>query len=275
MTSTDMSKGSFIYLHFILLLYDICCATQNCSPDGIMWSQHFQQLARLAYARDSSEVNELQAYILWYTLFLDAQSCLTGNRESGFFVREYLLHGSSLPAWRKPEDSTQQPNLEIAGLSAVSDLSKYMCGRFAQLSQLALQMREDVETGRGSIAEHQETVVTFRNEMYSTWNMKYPAFLPRDSPEAGTRLPTLVRTVFDFVSLYDFPFFFFFLHAWAENLVQQYRTLTAFSRHLSSILPPWYICIQACIKVSAITYLLPNARKLPTIVVTFLPWLHW
>ncbi|KAG9664156.1 hypothetical protein KCU95_g2147, partial [Aureobasidium melanogenum] len=201
MSSTDMSKDSFIYLHFILLLYDICCATQNCSPDGIMWSQHFQQLARLAYSRDNSEFNELQAYILWFTLFLDAQSCLTGNTESGFFVRAYLLHGSTLPIWRKPEGSTQQPNLEIAGLSAVAVLSKYMCGRFAELSQLALQMREDVENGRGSIAEHQETVVTFRNEMYSTWNMKYPAFLPRDSPEAGTRLPTLARTVFDFASL--------------------------------------------------------------------------
>ncbi|KAH0342598.1 hypothetical protein KCU81_g5544, partial [Aureobasidium melanogenum] len=201
MSSTAISKGSLIYLHFILLLYDICCATQNCSPDGIMWSQHFQQLARLAYAGDDFEFNELQAYILWYTLFLDAQSCLSGNPESGFFVRAYLSNGSTLPTWRKPEGSTQQPNLEIAGLSAVTDLSKYMCGRFAQLSQLALQMREDVEAGRGSITEHQNTVVTFRNEMYSNWSLKYPAFLPRDSPEAGTRLPTLARTVFDFASL--------------------------------------------------------------------------
>ena len=209
-SSADMSQGSFIYLHFILLLYDICCATQNCSPDGIMWSQHFQQLARLAYSRENSEVTELQAYILWYTLFLDAQSCLAGNAESGSFVRAYLMHGSDLPTWRKPEHSTQQPNLEIAGLSAVSELGKYMCTRFAELSQLALQMREDVDEGRGSIAEHQDAVATFRNELYSSWNIKYPAFLPRDSPEAGTRLPTLARTVFDFVSL-TCPSFSFFL----------------------------------------------------------------
>ncbi|KAK6000308.1 hypothetical protein QM012_003940 [Aureobasidium pullulans] len=200
-SSTNMSQGSFVYLHFILLLYDICCATQNCSPDGIMWSQHFQQLARLAYSRDNSEVNELQAYVLWYTLFLDAQSCLTGNSESGFFVRAYLMHGSDLPTWRRPESTMQRPPHEIAGLSAVCELSKYMCGRFAELSQLALQMREDVDAGRGSVAEHQETVVTFRNELYSSWNLKYPAFLPRDSPEAGTRLPALARTVFDFASL--------------------------------------------------------------------------
>ncbi|CAD0084071.1 unnamed protein product, partial [Aureobasidium vineae] len=171
-SSTDMSQGSFIYLHFILLLYDICCATQNCSPDGVMWSQHFQQLARLAYSRDNSEVTELQAYILWYTLFLDAQSCLTGNSESGAFVRTYLMHGASLPTWRKPESSTQQPNLEIAGLSAVSGLSKLMCTRFAELSQLALRMREDVEAGRGSIAEHQDAVATFRNELCLSWNSR-------------------------------------------------------------------------------------------------------
>jgi len=209
-SSADMSQGSFIYLHFILLLYDICCATQNCSPDGIMWSQHFQQLARLAYSRDNSEVTELQAYILWYTLFLDAQSCLAGNAESGSFVRAYLMHGSNLPTWRKPEHSTQQPNLEIAGLTAVSDLSKHMCTRFAELSQLALQMREDVEMGRGSLAEHQDAITTFRNELYSSWNIKYPSFLPRDSPEAGTRLPALARTVFDFVCVIFFSSFFFF-----------------------------------------------------------------
>lgn len=274
MSSTAISKGSLIYLHFILLLYDICCATQNCSPDGIMWSQHFQQLARLAYAGDDFEFNELQAYILWYTLFLDAQSCLSGNPESGFFVRAYLSNGSTLPTWRKPEGSTQQPNLEIAGLSAVTDLSKYMCGRFAQLSQLALQMREDVEAGRGSITEHQNTVVTFRNEMYSNWSLKYPAFLPRDSPEAGTRLPTLARTVFDFVSLDIISFLFVFLFCFRMP-GQKILRLTIFFRHLFNILPPWYICTQACIMVSVTTYLLPNARKLPTIVATFSPWLHW
>lgn len=174
-----------------------------------MWSQHFQQLARLAYSRDNAEVTELQAYILWYTLFLDAQSCLAGNTESGCFVRAYLMHGSTLPTWRKPESTTQQPNLEIAGLSAVSELSSHMCTRLAELSQIALQMRDDVEMGRGSIAEHQATVTRFRNELYSSWNLKYPAFLPRDSPEAGTRLPTLARTVFDFVSCS--PFFSFIL----------------------------------------------------------------
>jgi hypothetical protein len=250
MSSSDMSQGSFIYLHFVLLLYDICCATQNCSPDGIMWSQHFQQLARLAYSRDNSEVTELQAYILWYTLFLDAQSCLAGNAESGSFVRAYLMHGSNLPTWRKPEHSTQQPNLEIAGLTAVSELSKHMCSQFAELSQLALQMREDVETGRGSIAEHQDTVTAFRNGLYSSWNMKYPSFLPRDSPEAGTRLPALARTVFDFVS--SFFLSFLFSCPGRTHVCVAIETDNEY-RHLSNILRPWFTCTQACIAVNACT----------------------
>jgi hypothetical protein len=200
MFSTDMRRGSSLYLHFILLLYDICCATQNCSPDGVMWSQHFQQLARLAYPQEETDVTELQAYILWYALFLDAQSCFAGNPESGAFVRAYLANGSSLPSWRKPQTPDRKPSPEFVALAAVSNLSKYMCTSFAILSQLAVQMRVDFEAGRGNVLEHQESVMNFRNELHASWASKYPAFLPRDILEAGARLPALARTIFDFVS---------------------------------------------------------------------------
>ncbi|KAH0174503.1 hypothetical protein KCU67_g729, partial [Aureobasidium melanogenum] len=66
---------------------------------------------------------------------------------------------------------------------------------------MALQIRKDVDIGHGSIADHQASVTRFRDELYSSWNMRYPAFLPRNSPEAGTRLPTLSRTIFNFASL--------------------------------------------------------------------------
>lgn len=176
-----------------------------------MWSHHFQQLARQAYSREDAEVTELQAYILWYTLILDAQSCLAGNKESGSFVQAYLMRGSTLPPWRKPGSTTQQPHPQIAGFSAILDLNRYMCTRLAELSQVALQMREDVEMGRGSVAKHQDRVMRFRNELYSAWSIKYPAFLAKDSPEADTKLPALSQAVFDFVSLFPFSFFYFFL----------------------------------------------------------------
>lgn len=201
MTSTSMPSGSLLYLHFILLLYDICCANQNVSPDGgVMWSQHFQQLGRLAYSPDSTEINELQAYLLWYTLYLDGQSCLAGNPESGAFVQAYQKHGSVLPAWLIPETAHQQHNSDAPDFTAVFGLSKHMCSRFAELSQLALQMRKDVELGTGSISQQQRIVTNFRNDLYSSWSMRYPALLSRDSPEAGTRLPGLSKTAFDFVS---------------------------------------------------------------------------
>lgn len=205
MSCSSMAQGSLLYLHFILLLYDICCATQNCGPDGQMWSQHFQQLGRLAYSHDMAQINELQAYLLWYTLYLDAQSCLSGNPESGSFVRAYQMQGSNLPTWRQGHNSPQK-SPDAAGLTTIFALSRFMCSQFAELSQLALRMREDVELGRGSVAEHQHSVTRFRNHLTSSWALKYPAFLPRDSPEAGTQLPVLARTVFDFVSfITSFP----------------------------------------------------------------------
>ncbi|KAI5206427.1 hypothetical protein E4T39_02453 [Aureobasidium subglaciale] len=204
--STDVDEVMMHYKNFIskrMMPLGSRFKLSDCGHEDVIVqeSRSFPPLARLAYSRDNAEVTELQAYILWYTLFLDAQSCLAGNPESGSFVKAYLMHGSDLPTWRKPEESTLQPNLEIAGLTAVSDIGKYMCTRFAEMSQLALEIREDVDAGRGSIAEHQERIMRFRNELYSSWNTKYPAFLPRDSPEAGMRLPALARTVFDFASL--------------------------------------------------------------------------
>lgn len=199
-SSTYLPTSSLIYFHFLLLLYDICCAAQNCSLDGTMWSQHFQQLARLTYSSDEAVVAEPQAYILSYSLSLDAQACLVGNLEAGSFVRAYQMHGSSLPTWHKPQGPNQRPTPDTACLTSISGLSDYMRTRFAELSQMALQMRKDVDLGNGSISEHQESVMRFKDELCSAWNLRYPAFLPRDSPEAGTKLPSLSRTVFNLVS---------------------------------------------------------------------------
>lgn len=142
-------------------------------------------------------------HTFYNTLLLNTQACLAGNPKAGSFVRVYLTHGSSLPTWHKPRGSNKQCIPEATVLTSVSILNHYMCTRFVELSQRALQMRKDVDMGRGSIAEHRASVTRFRDELCSSWKPRYPAFLPRDSPEAGARLPTLSRTIFDLVS---FPF---------------------------------------------------------------------
>ncbi|CAD0026134.1 unnamed protein product, partial [Aureobasidium pullulans] len=92
---------------FVVNLYDV--ATKEChmicSPHGLMWSQHFQQLTRRAYSSENAG----------YALFTYALSCLAGNTESGRLVRAYLMHGSNLPTWRNPECTTQQPSLKMTG----------------------------------------------------------------------------------------------------------------------------------------------------------------
>ncbi|GAB7357702.1 hypothetical protein MBLNU459_g0369t1 [Dothideomycetes sp. NU459] len=203
MSATNISRGQLLYLHFILLLYDIVCATQAGSRDERMVEQHLHHLARIAYAGDAWNPNQLQAYLLWYILFLDSSSCLAGNRECGGFVRAYLTNGSTLPNWRMTQTIHQKKVLgdDFGVFTAVKECSSTMCSQYALLSQLAVRMRTEAEGAVGSIASRQKDVSDFHDDMQRTWNAKYPTFLPRDSTTAGDKLPVLARTVFDFALL--------------------------------------------------------------------------
>ncbi|KAI4770242.1 hypothetical protein E4T52_14733 [Aureobasidium sp. EXF-3400] len=140
------------------------------------------------------------AYLLWYTLFLDAQASLAGKPEAGSFVWAYRMQGSALPTWPSLQSLRQLIDSGAAGLTAVFGISKYVCTRLVELSQLALRVRADVELNHDTVVEQQLCLTSFRNELHSSWNLKFPAFLPRDSTEASVTLPLLARTIFDFAS---------------------------------------------------------------------------
>lgn len=167
-----------------------------------MWAHHFQRLSRLAYSSD--DVNELQACLLSYALYLDAQSCLAGNTESGAFLRMYQVQGSRLPTYHEPRNLLQLTSLEGSEadvLAACFKLGDFICTCLVGLSQLALQIRQDVDMGSGDFAKHQRHISNFRDKLDISWNLKCPKFLSRDSSEAGANLLPLTKHVFDFASL--------------------------------------------------------------------------
>lgn len=202
MTCTDATQGQLLYLHFILLIYDIVCATQNGAKDEQMVGQHLQHLSRIAYQGNGEDMEELQAYVLWYVLFLDGSSCLAGNKTSGAFSRAYLANNSTLPHWRNKQTVHQKTALrdDYGVFTTVHILSKFMCNEAVHLSQLALQLRNEAEKGLSSVAARQKVISDFDNEMRCGWASKYPMSLQKDSAQAGERLPVLARTVFEFVS---------------------------------------------------------------------------
>jgi len=113
-----VSASSLLYLHFILLLYDTCCASRTLTHEKPIWAQHYDRLAQLAY--NDCTIDQAQAQVLWLTLHLDVQSCLAGNLESGSFVRAYTLHGSRLPSWQSLETLPERCDIGSSDLAALA-----------------------------------------------------------------------------------------------------------------------------------------------------------
>ncbi|KEQ76360.1 hypothetical protein M436DRAFT_78115 [Aureobasidium namibiae CBS 147.97] len=194
--------SSLFYLHFILLIYDICCVAQGI-PDQDMWAQHLQHLARLMYCLRKDELDKTQAYILWYILYLDTQSSLAGNDEAGSCVRAHLANGSFLPSWTQlqyaHEDIDSQN--DSGNSSTVHDLALFMCKQFAKLSQLALRMRKETKEGKSDVAMRQKCIEDFHYHLYSGWTRRYQVILVRTSSEARLWVDPLSRTMLDFALL--------------------------------------------------------------------------
>ncbi|KAI4852501.1 hypothetical protein E4T44_01440 [Aureobasidium sp. EXF-8845] len=201
LSSTHAEPGPLFYLHFILLIYDICCDTQG-SLDQIMWSQHFQHLAQLAYRLRKDKLDKMQAYMLWRILSIDIQSCLTGNDEAGSCVRAYLADDSFLPSWVQFQRLHQELALEgdSSASTAVHDLALLTCKQLAELSQLALQMRRKVSEGGGGFAACEQRIDGFHYTLHSGWTTKYRKILVHLLSEAGSWLIPSVRLMVDFYS---------------------------------------------------------------------------
>ncbi|KAG9571404.1 hypothetical protein KCU79_g235, partial [Aureobasidium melanogenum] len=171
------NSEAVFFLHFILLMYDIACASQRWPEDRGSWSLHLRKLACLARVPAGSTVGRLQAYLSWYVLLLDAQAGLAGNPEAGHYTRAFLENGRSLPAW--PISPSQRQVLSTPGAMEVflqtHRLSLVTFEMFAEQSQASLQLRETFEDRHVGLEERQEFIQDLTSRHEELWQFNCPA----------------------------------------------------------------------------------------------------
>ena len=147
------------FLHFILLTYDIACASQRWSRDCNYWALHLPKLASLAHVNTGTTVSRLKAYLSWYILLLDAQAGLAGNSEAGHYTRTFLVNGRCLPRWPNSLSSQRVPSSRSMNIfSQVHKLSLMTFAMYAEQSQVSLNLRNAFKTRRIALRERQRHI---------------------------------------------------------------------------------------------------------------------
>lgn len=196
MSSGEMNSGPLLYLHFILLVFDFSCGESINSQGAVMISEHFRQLARLAYSRDHAQINESHPFILSQTLLLEVQAYLAGEEGSGSFVRAYLSYGSKMAIPHTETSVKEWSNFPITRLPTVYSICRSIHTRLAELSQLASRLRENHATGSATIAENSAWVTKFNNKLFHSWDKIYED----PSPIYDAESSSLAKTALDLVS---------------------------------------------------------------------------
>ncbi|TKX27599.1 transcription factor-like protein 1 [Elsinoe australis] len=205
---TYTSPTHALFLHFILLLHDICCANEFSSQGSRMWTLHFDRLAQLL--RENAALtqtdSDMRAFVVEYIVYLDAQATLAGVVGAGSCVQAFLearpgqLGG---PTWQPSFSSLAGNTIAGSGqvLRSISRLSGRIAREFASLSQLALHCRASLVVHEMTINSCQTEVASFRYTLSRVWNFEYPGFLPRNPIEAIATLPTLSGILLSFATM--------------------------------------------------------------------------
>lgn len=185
-----------LYLHFILLLFDMCCASQEFLPEKQVWTAHIDQLARLAYQIDT--IKDSQASLLWYALQLDLNSCLAGDSRAGSLVKAYQSSEWQSPfSYKLPCSATKSVDGTYDGTAYdhCRSIENLIRAKLAELSQLASEIRAEVERDPTSITEVQQQIFEFRNQLRQCWQHKIWRFftvgLERVKPSLIPKLKTI------------------------------------------------------------------------------------
>ncbi|KAG9571531.1 hypothetical protein KCU71_g186, partial [Aureobasidium melanogenum] len=177
-SSTTVPTGASLYLHFVLLLFDICCASRDFLQEKQVWTAHIDQLARLAYQADP--VDDVQASLLWYALQLDMNSCLAGDVEAGSLVRAYKANECQSPfryRLRCPSAKSANKTYDGTAYNHILGIENLIYTRLAELSQLAAETRARVELDPASIIDVQQQIIQFRNHLQQCWQQRLWKFL--------------------------------------------------------------------------------------------------
>lgn len=199
MPSSANSEAVF-FLHFVLLMYDIACASQRWPEDRGSWSLHLRKLACLAQAPAGSPVGRLQAYLSWYVLLLDAQAGLAGNSEAGHYTRAFLDNGRTLPVW--PISPSQRKVLSTPEAMEIflqtHKLSLITFEMFAEQSQASLKLRSTFKDRHVGLEERQKFIQDLTSRHEALWQNNCPADIDNleDIDELG-----IIRGTYNFARL--------------------------------------------------------------------------
>jgi hypothetical protein len=210
MSLADLRSDRLIYLHFLLLVYDICYAThcRNSPHNGSsmsMWVQHIGHLLRIVAHRQGRFIQQLPAYLAWYVLFLDIQASVAGNG-SGSFVQAYAAKELQLPDWSQLMAAHVHGDDDATLSQALYGFTNAGFEHWAELAILAQRLRSEaaIQDVHGLdphvLSRRQHSIMTMRSKIFEAWRKQYPTCLPSDFKHVEAHLPLHLRVLFQFVS---------------------------------------------------------------------------
>lgn len=195
--SESLPPESLLYLHFILLFFDVYCATQSFVPERQVWAMHLDQLARLAYRE--GPVNEVQAQLLWCALQLDLSSLLAGDPDAGPLVGAYRMNETILPFRYRRRSTPARTDEDVHDAAAYNfclDTEHIMCQKLADLGRLATEIRTRVELGFANMSDVQKRVLCFRDQLQQTWQRRISIFLSLGLDKVEPWLAARIKAIF-------------------------------------------------------------------------------
>ncbi|KEQ92143.1 hypothetical protein AUEXF2481DRAFT_32351 [Aureobasidium subglaciale EXF-2481] len=203
MSSSANSEAVF-FLHFVLLMYDIACASQRWPEDRSSWSLHLRKLASLAHESAGPTVSRLKAYLSWYILLLDAQAGLAGNAEAGHYTRAFIENGRSLPVW--PISPSHQKVLSspeaMDTFLQAHKLSLMTFEMFAEQSQASLTLRRAFENRSVGLHERQQYIQDLSVRHAEVWQAHCPPHMDTsDNKTAPSADRVIITSTYNFARL--------------------------------------------------------------------------
>ncbi|KAF4555233.1 Fungal specific transcription factor domain-containing protein 73 [Elsinoe fawcettii] len=207
--SKSRSQGSRpferLFLHFLLLLHDISCASELQSNSSRPWALHFDCIASLI--REQPELTQTSSnpgsFIVEYVVYLDAQACLAGTVGAGscldaFLDSRPLRRGSSAskPYGREEYAPVMKPS--GTAVERVARLSGSVAVLYARLARFASYCHASSTKPMMSTETMRKEKVEFQLRLKQTWKDFYPPDLPTHPLAATTVLPPFTKTLLSF-----------------------------------------------------------------------------
>lgn len=170
----ELNSYRSFYLNAILFLYDLYCATMDWPHDSQVAGQHMQCIFNTFHNQSQSAHSQLVSHCSWGLLFLDAQTCLGGDVEAGWYVRAFRENGYFVP--QPPQDPGS--HLTPSGMAlAIRNLRMRMIQFTAELVPVARAMRKEVCESGVSGEKLQDQIRELGVKLRTEWSAACPRIL--------------------------------------------------------------------------------------------------